>query len=181
MGAKRPRGDASPRGRCTSRQLVSRPAPACCSAPSRRNSGGDFFDVAHNAEQVATPEFRDLVFGVAAPHELRRDVQSLARIGVAVDATAAIEVGADPDVVYADQLHRIVDVVDEVLHRRARRWWELTVDLRHPALIRLPFLRRERLEPTSATTAATGPPAAAALRRKAEFRTQRRQRLLTLG
>ena len=45
------------------------------------------------------------------------------------DAAAAVEVGADADVVDAGDLHRVVDVIDEVLERRAG---ELRVDLLHP-------------------------------------------------
>ena len=81
--------------------------------------GGDALDFAPDAQQVAAPELRDVGPRVTARLELGRHVARLGRVLPADDPAAAAEVGADADVVDADQLHRVVDVVDEVAHRRA--------------------------------------------------------------
>ena len=104
-------------------------------------------------QQVAAPQFGDLRFGVAAPHEFQRDVERLVGAVPAVHAAAAVEVRRDADVVDADQLHGVVDVIDEVLDRRARRRRELRVDRVELLLqIRALFLaqRGERVAATAA-------------------------------
>jgi hypothetical protein len=80
--------------------------------------------------------------------------------------------------VHADQLHRVVDVVDEVLHGCARRRRELAVHLRHSALILGSLLGGKTLETgaSSATTAAAG----ASGRREPELGPHCGQRLLPL-
>ena len=74
-----------------------------------------------HAQQVAAPDLADLLLGVAAAHQLQRDVERLARVVPAVDAAAAVEVRRDADVIDADLLDDVVDVIDEVLDRGARR------------------------------------------------------------
>ena len=76
---------------------------------------------------------RDLRLGVAAADELERDVERLVGAVPAVDAAAAVEVRRDADVIDADHLHGVVDVIDEVLDRRARGRRELRVDRPRPS------------------------------------------------
>ena len=78
----------------------------------------DALDLAPHAQQVAAPDLADLLLGVAATHELERDVERLRRAVPAVDAAAAVEVGRDADVIDADLLDEVVDVIDEVLDGR---------------------------------------------------------------
>src|ERR1035437_887484 len=78
-------------------------------------------DLFHDAEHVATPQLDYLLLRVAATDEFDRDVDRLTRAVVTVDAAATVEVGADTDVVDADELDGVVDVIDQVLDVRARR------------------------------------------------------------
>src|SRR5512138_1665460 len=117
---------------------ASRPSPQSL-VPAFRS---DSLDLAHHPKQVAAPHLRDLLLGIAATHELHRDVERLAGLIPSVHAATAVEVRADPDVVDADQLHGVVDVVDEVLDGSARRWRKLAVDLRHATLVGFAFLWR---------------------------------------
>src|SRR5690606_4196935 len=110
----------------------------------------DALVLAPHAQQVAAPELGALLLGGAAADPLERDVERLARVAPAGDAAAAVEVGADADVVDADQLHRVIDVVDEVADRRAR---PARLDLRDAALVLAAALLRhlrERLAPAAA-------------------------------
>ena len=77
----------------------------------------DALDFVHDPQQVAAPEFFDLLFGVAAADEFQSDVEGFAGVVPADDSAAAVEVGRDADVVDADELYGIVDVVDEVFER----------------------------------------------------------------
>jgi len=74
----------------------------------------DPLDFVHHTQQIPAPEFFNLLFCVAAADEFQRDVKCLAGVVPADDATAAVEVRRDPDVVDAEELHRVVDVVDKV-------------------------------------------------------------------
>ena len=65
-------------------------------------------------QQIAAPEFFDLRFGVAAADQLDGHIEGFAGVVPADDAAAAVEVGRDADMVDADQLDGVVDVVDEV-------------------------------------------------------------------
>src|SRR5215218_7166674 len=91
------------------------------------NPCGDFLHFAHDPNEIAAPHLRDLLLGVPAANELQRHVERLARVVPAFDAATAVEVRADADVIDADQLHGVVDVIDEVLHGGAGRWRELAV------------------------------------------------------
>src|SRR5262245_56613000 len=82
---------------------------------------GDLFALLEHAQQVPAPDLADLLLGVAAPHQLERDIERLGRAVLAVHAAAAIHVRADADVVDADQLHGVVYVIDEVRYVGARR------------------------------------------------------------
>lgn len=97
----------------------------------------------HDPQEVAAPDLRDLFLGVAALHEFQRHVEGLGRITPSVDATATIEVGADADVVDPDQLHGVVDVVDEISDRCAPRRGVQAVDSREPAVEVHAPIRRE--------------------------------------
>ena len=90
------------------------------SVAGSRELGGRAFGFAPDAEQIAAPDLADIPLAVAARFELGRHVRRFGRIGPARDAAAAVEVGADADVVDADQLDRVIDVIDEVCDGRRR-------------------------------------------------------------
>ena len=92
-------------------------SPQRCAAASSR---GRALGLAPDAQQIAAPDLGDVLAAVAARCELGRDVGRLGRVGPARDAAAAVEVGADADVVDADQLDGVVDVIDEVRDGRRR-------------------------------------------------------------
>src|SRR5690606_34111644 len=129
----------------------------------------DGLHLAEYAQQVAAPQLLDLLLGVAAADELERDVEGLGRVAPAVDAAAAIEVGADADVVDADELDRVVDVVDEVLDGGLRWRGEVAVDAPHGGLIVGALLLRQ------------GSHGAAAAAGDAEALAEYGDRLLALG
>src|SRR5436853_7549067 len=79
----------------------------------------DFLHFAPDAQQVAAPDLADLLLGVAAAHELERHVERFGRAVPAVHAAAAVEVRRDADVIDADHLDGVIDVIDAVFHRRA--------------------------------------------------------------
>src|SRR5438093_8602897 len=66
---------------------------------------GNPLDLTPDAEQVAAPEFRDLLLGVAAPHQLESDVERFGGAITAVDAANAVEVRRHPDVTDDYKLH----------------------------------------------------------------------------
>src|SRR5579864_1885974 len=86
------------------------------SAPLLLEIASNALDLVHHAQQVSAPELCDLLLGISAADELQRHVERLARVAPADDAAAAIEIRRDADVVDADLLHRVVDMIDEVLH-----------------------------------------------------------------
>src|SRR4051812_50025041 len=73
----------------------------------------------HDPQQVAAPQLGNLRLGVAAADEFERDVERFVGAAPSLHAAAAVEVGRDAHVIDADQLHRVVDMVDEVLDRGA--------------------------------------------------------------
>ena len=89
----------------------------------------DPLDFVHDPQQVAAPEFFYLLFSIAAADELQSHVEGFAGVVPADDAAAAVEVGGDADVVDADELHGIIDMVDEVFDRGGRITRVLLVDL----------------------------------------------------
>ena len=62
------------------------------SASPGLNLFGDLLRVGPDAEKVAAPDLPDLLFRVAAPHQLQRHVERFRRAVPAVDAAAAVEV-----------------------------------------------------------------------------------------
>ena len=62
----------------------------------------DPLDFVHDAQQIATPEFFDLLFGVAAADELQSYVEGFAGVVPTDDSATTVEVGGDADVVDAD-------------------------------------------------------------------------------
>ena len=95
---------------------------------------GDLLDLAPDTQQVAAPDLRDLLLGITPPHKLERDVEGLRSAVPAFDAPAAVEIRGDADVVDSDQLHRVVDVIDVVLDRRASSGGPLAIDLGHASI-----------------------------------------------
>src|SRR5688572_2744338 len=71
-------------------------------------------DFGPHTQQVAAPQPGNLRLGIAAAHQLQCHVEGFRRAVPAGDAATAVEIGRDADMVDADQLHGIVDVVDEV-------------------------------------------------------------------
>ena len=69
----------------------------------------------HDPQQIAAPDLPDLLLGVTTPHQFQRHVERLAGVVPSVHAAAAVEVRRDPDVIDADLLDDVVDVIDEVL------------------------------------------------------------------
>src|SRR5262245_29763352 len=131
------------------------------STPSSRSSLnvlGDLLHLPPHPQQVARPDLADLLLGVAAADQLQRHVERFGGAVPAVDAAAAVEVRRDADVIDANQLHGLVDLVDEILDGRAPGGRPLAIDLRHAPLELRATLGRERLdagEPTTASGART--------------------------
>ena len=95
-----------------------------CSQKKNSNSGGSAFllklarhslDLVHHPQQVAAPQFCDLLLRIAAAHKLQRHIERFGGIVPSRHAAAAFEVRRDADVIDADQLDRVVDVIDEIL------------------------------------------------------------------
>ena len=68
-------------------------------------------------------------FAIAAADKLQSHVEGFAGVVPADDAAAAVEIGGDADVVDANELHGIIDMVDEVFDRGGRITRVLLVDL----------------------------------------------------
>src|SRR5262245_61703586 len=81
---------------------------------------GDALDFVHDSQQVAAPDFLDLSFGITAAEKLQSDVEGFAGVIPADDAAAAVEIGRDADMVDANELHGMIDVIDEVFDRGGR-------------------------------------------------------------
>ena len=91
-------------------------------------SDRDLFDLAPHPEQITAPDFRDLFFRVAPADELERHVEALGRAVPPVHASAAVEIGRDSDVVDANQLYGVVDVVHVILNGGATGGRPLPID-----------------------------------------------------
>ena len=89
----------------------------------------DALDFVHHSQQVAAPEFFDLLFGVAAADKLQSHVEGFAGVVPADNAAAAVEVRRDADMVDADELYGIINMVDEIFDRGGRITRVLLVDL----------------------------------------------------
>ena len=74
-------------------------------------SGGDVLYSAPDAEQIAAPDLLDVGFAVAALDEFAGDVAAFGGVVPASNAAAAVEVGADADVVDAGDLDDVLDVI----------------------------------------------------------------------
>src|SRR5262245_46053361 len=115
----------------------------------------DPLDFGPDAQQVAAPDLADLLLRIAAAYQLDRHVHRLRGAVESVHAAAAVEVRRDADVVDADELHRIVDVIDVVLDGRTAGRGPLPIDLRHPPLELRAAIRRQRLGALRAAAAST--------------------------
>ena len=71
----------------------------------------------HDSEQVPAPESFDLLFAVAAANQLQRNIERFAGIVPSNHAAAAIEIRGDPDVIDAEQIYGIIDMIDKVVER----------------------------------------------------------------
>ena len=105
--------------------------------------GGYPFHVAPNAEEIAAPDLRDLLFRVAASDEFHRHVQRFGVIAEAGYPTAAVKVGPDPHVIDARHPDGVLQVIDVILEIRRRVQF---VDPPHPFPIPLALLFRRALE-----------------------------------
>src|SRR5688572_26301913 len=74
----------------------------------------DLLDLIEYSKQVAAPEFFDLFFGVAAADKFECYVKRFGGVVPAFDASAAVEIGADADVIYPYLFHHIVDVIYKI-------------------------------------------------------------------
>ena len=79
--------------------------------------------LAQHADEITAPEFGDVLRRVAAFKEFARDVRAFAHIGIPTDSAAVIEVGAETDVVDANQTDGVVDGIEPVDQRGERRFW----------------------------------------------------------
>src|SRR5580698_10335989 len=59
----------------------------------------DGLDLAKYAQKITTPDFCNLLLGVAPADQLSRDIRGLALVAEADHAGTVIEVGSDPDVI----------------------------------------------------------------------------------
>jgi hypothetical protein len=55
------------------------------------------FSTSLHAKEVPAPEFADLFFGVAAPHQFESDVESFGGPVPAIDASTTVKIGRDSD------------------------------------------------------------------------------------
>jgi hypothetical protein len=93
-----------------------------------------------DSKQIAAPEFSDLFFRVAAPNQFQRDIECFRGAVPAVDSAAAIEVRRNSNVIDSNELHRVVDVIHEVLHRGSPGRRQIWVNLSQPLFVfRAPF------------------------------------------
>ena len=65
---------------------------------------------------VQSPEFSNFLFGVTTAHQLKCYIKCLAGIVPTLNAAAAVEVGTDADMLYADQLDGMIDMIHEVFN-----------------------------------------------------------------
>ena len=68
----------------------------------------------HDAHEVAAPDLGDVGVGEALGQEAEGDLDHLAGRLAADEAAAAVEVGADADVIWADEPDDVHDVADGV-------------------------------------------------------------------
>src|SRR4051812_11864037 len=133
----------------------------------------------HDPQQVAAPQLGNLRLGVAAADQFERDVERLVGAVPAVDAAAAVEVGRNADVIDADQLDRVVDVIDEVLDRRAAGGGDLRIGrfafLLHSGPLLVPERCRRVPAAAAALAAARSTPRRISGRRRSRGRGSRRR------
>jgi sulfonate transport system substrate-binding protein len=77
----------------------------------------DLLHLAQHAEEVLPSQLPDLRLGVATSEQLARDVGRLADVREAGDIAAVVEIGAEPDMIDANEPDRIVDGIDVVGER----------------------------------------------------------------
>ena len=104
----------------------------------------DSFNLRPDPQQIPAPDLADLFLRVAPPHQFQRDVEGLGGVVPAVDAAAAVEVGRNADVVDPDQLHGVVDVIDEIPDRGAGWSGVLRHDRAETAIVGRALCRKER-------------------------------------
>ena len=70
--------------------------------------------MAHDAEEVAAPDFLDVGLAVAAGEELAGELDELGGAGEAGDTAVAVEVGAEADMVDADYGDGVVEMGHDI-------------------------------------------------------------------
>jgi hypothetical protein len=106
----------------------------------------DPLDFVHDPQQVGAPEFFYLLFSIASADKLQGYVEGFAGVVPADDAAATVEVRRDPNVVDTDELHGIINMVDEIFDRRGRITRVLLVNLGVFVVVRRPMGGRELLQ-----------------------------------
>src|SRR6185503_364414 len=76
----------------------------------------DLFDFFHDPEQVAAPKLGDLLFVVSAANQFERDRERFTRIVPSDQAASAIEIRGNADVIDAEQIYGIIDMVDKIFN-----------------------------------------------------------------
>jgi hypothetical protein len=95
----------------------------------------DLFNFSPNPKQITTPQLSDLFLGVAAPNQLQCDVECFRRAVPAENSATAIEVGRNSNVIDSNKLHRVVDMIREILHGGSTRRRQLYVNRSQPVVV----------------------------------------------
>src|SRR5712691_7631414 len=102
---------------------------------------GNPLDLLHHAQDVAAEDLLDVRLGIALLEQRVGDLRQLRRVFHSDWHRRAIEVGAKADMISARDLHRVIDVLDDLLPRHIRQ-----LALRHGFVIDpLALERRARL------------------------------------
>ena len=78
---------------------------------------GNGLDLTKDTHQVATPDFPDLLFGISAPHQFDCYIHDFTGIKDPVDATAAIEIISNANVIYASHLDNVINMIGHIYNR----------------------------------------------------------------
>src|SRR6516162_3748042 len=73
----------------------------------------DFLGLLHNAQKISAEDFANIFVLVTFAHQSFGDFGELRAIFQSVGHRCAIEIGAETDIVRADEFHNVVDVLDD--------------------------------------------------------------------
>src|SRR5882757_2977384 len=74
----------------------------------------DFSRLLHDAQQIPTQNFANIVVAVAFAHQRLRNLRQVRAVVHSFGHRGTVEVGAKADVVRTGQLHHVIDVVDDL-------------------------------------------------------------------